>query len=171
MASGGGYWVSTVDNNMTDPDTGGAGWSTVDTNGITALTGDVTATGPGSSAATLAASGVTAGSYTGANITVDAKGRVTYAATPGLLAATDGYVTLPGGIIMQWGYVVVNSYPQLVNFPIPFPTTCYGVTATDNAISGSLRPQTVGAVVVSNSQFQIGSSGYPVGTFWTAIGK
>lgn len=48
--------------------------------GITALTGDVTASGPGSAAATLAASGVTAGSYTSANITVDAKGRVTSAA-------------------------------------------------------------------------------------------
>ena len=80
MAGGNGYWVSTVDSNMTDPDTGGAGWSTVDTNGITALTGDVTAAGPGSAVATLAASGVAAGSYTGANITVDAKGRVTAAA-------------------------------------------------------------------------------------------
>lgn len=49
-------------------------------NYITALTGDVTASGPGSVAATLATSGVTAGSYTSANITVDAKGRVTVAA-------------------------------------------------------------------------------------------
>lgn len=80
MASGNGYWVSTVDNNVTDPDTGGAGWASADENAITALTGDVTATGPGSAAATLAASGVTAGSYTVANITVDAKGRVTAAA-------------------------------------------------------------------------------------------
>ena len=44
-------------------------------NYITALTGDVTAAGAGSAAATLSTTGVTAGTYT--KVTVDAKGRAT----------------------------------------------------------------------------------------------
>ena len=141
MASGAGYWVSTVDNNTTDPDTGGSGWETIDTNGITALTGDVTAVGPGSATATLAASGVTAGSYIGANITVDAKGRVTAAENSTISRVTNAngtYIQFPDGTLMQWGSVTMIANSDAENsvdftFATPF-TEVANVTLTSVGI-------------------------------------
>lgn len=90
--------------------------------GITQLTGDVNATGPNIATATLTASGVTAGSYTGATITVDAKGRVTAAATGFTSGSnTNGYwEKSPTGHIHQWGLTTVSSSTTTITFPTPF---------------------------------------------------
>jgi hypothetical protein len=43
---------------------------------------------------------------------------------------TSGYQKLPGGLIIQWGYVSQSSAGQTVSFPITFPNALYSIQAT-----------------------------------------
>lgn len=90
------------------------------TGGITSLTGDVTATGPGAAAATLASTAVSAGTYANPTIIVDAKGRITSAtagvvSTSGLVkiasaaasnSTTIDFVNGTGGVVLDGTYRV-----------------------------------------------------------------
>lgn len=91
-------------------------------NYITALTGDVTAAGPGSAAATLATVNGNVGSFTSANITVNAKGLITAASsgsssTPAINGGSGSpqAVTAAGGISLSG--IAYNNFVWVVGSP------------------------------------------------------
>jgi hypothetical protein len=116
-------------------------------NYITDLTGDVTASGPGSAAATLANSGVVAGTYS--LVTVDAKGRVTDGSNSGSITRYS-YFTSASTSSTSTTYATVTGLTT-----ISLPTGLYkikvlGKAQTASTTSGLGLRIAAGTATISN---------------------
>ena len=182
-ATGVGYFT---DKNTVVPITGGSASGVTSVNGETgavvidaadvgavAKTGD-TMTGPLNLAAIQSATGVDA-------ISIAASGVLSFPAMAQSLSS-NGYVKLPGGLIIQWGYAPPSGVAtQVITFPVPFTqfrsVACQRVgTSTTTVQTG----QIISSGLTSFSYFGLFSPVTPTPAvftgdttnefFWIAIG-
>jgi hypothetical protein len=147
--------------------------------GITTLTGPVTASGSGSVVSTITPTGVTATSYIGANITVNAAGQIT-AATSGFSSGnnSNGYwVKDSSGFIHEWGNILGScsiATGTQITFPTAF-TNAGSISAV--AMSNTVHSDGIGFISLYSGtlnttgfEVEVGAESCTDGLYWTAEG-
>lgn len=122
-------------------------------NYITALTGDVTASGPGSVAATLATVNSNVGSFTNANITVNAKGLVTAAASGAVGAINVVSKTTTYGASITDGLILCSSSAFTVTLPTAIGNSgaIMRVKKTDSSFANIITIATTSSQTIDGS--------------------
>lgn len=197
--SAGVFYVSTVDDNLTDPEgVGAAGWHLVvpvaADNAAVAAGADAAKFVTPAGLASLRASSadIIAGTspsklltplgFYGArassaevNAGTDDHKYVTPAALAGVskLLATNGYVKRSDGLIEQWGQANSGSdgWSASYSFPIAFPNAALNIVANSAEIHiASTNGNEIAVRIMSATQFQIGSDDTMRFCNWRAIG-
>jgi len=133
--------------------------------GATTLTANNVLLGNGTSALLAVAPGTT-GNLLTSNGTTWASATLASQFVTSL--STNGYVKLPGGIIIQWGQYSLTASGTYVNFPIAFPTACASFVAMSNA-SGTPSLNNVLASQFTSTQFALWATASG-NTSWIAVG-
>lgn len=87
-----------------------------------------------------------------------------------------GYITLPSGLIIQWGGTssIAAGGGQAVTFPLAFPTACFRALVSPVTNANNTSVFSVGARSVSTTGFVVtnnsGTSG-PLSASWLALGN
>jgi hypothetical protein len=84
------------------------------------------------------------------------------------IAAGNGYVILPSGILIQWGTASASTGGVTSNFPIAFPGTCWSIVAVNK---NQTNPPAPSVEVVSASQFTLTTSAGTPNCNFIAIGN
>jgi hypothetical protein len=87
-------------------------------------------------------------------------------------ASQNGYTTLPGGIILEWGYVNGQaSGAAVITLPLTFPNNFWVVTLTSRTADGTATSNNY-ATQIDNSTFTLGNKQSANASFgWMAIGN
>lgn len=136
----GGLWLCTADNNTTDPDGGSpANWVSLIPVGLTKAS--------------------VPECIAGANDTdfvtpLGLRAAIDSGPQSGFSLTSNGYYTLPGGLIAQWGaFSITGVGNRSVSFPIPFPGTCFSVSVSGGEGSAAQNNQ---ITLVSSSVLESG---------------
>lgn len=88
-----------------------------------------------------------------------------------------GYTFLPGGILLQWGFITISSSPNPYLFVapnIPFPNNCFNISLSLNAnssTSAANTASTIGTPLTTGFRWNFtGTTSYQF-IYWTAIGN
>ena len=86
--------------------------------------------------------------------------------------ATNGYLKLPGGLIIQWGSASITAVGNGISVPYPivFPTAVLAVTASQAGNSSSAGTVVIGLGNLTAAGFDAWASSGTPGFTWIAVG-